>query len=356
MSTHFTIVHRSATDFLDAAYPALHAREREANTILPYALKARSDEGNGARVVGDASVRAWWAKYSPSRSSVQTPPRFWITCWSKTSQGPVLDFALSCTEGPLGTYPLFFFSTRDDRDITTPYLSPRLSQLACQLKDCAPPQRAFSIFGPEQVIREFVAHWSALTGFIPMPNEYYAAHLSFCTRETLTPPAKPLPSGHIMRLAQDRDAQRAAILCGEFASDSPFPLDSIRSLAHARDMIRKQQLWVYECYVPTGEREIATIVAVTRNTEESATITKVYTSPSWRGNGCAERLVRHVTDHLLHMGGKTSVALYVAYPEENMAANVVYHRVGFVGLCGNSHPRVSRWLEVGFAGTDNGHW
>jgi len=121
-------------------------------------------------------------------------------------------------------------------------------------------------------------------------------------------------------------------------------------------MIRKNQLWVYECQGPTGQKELASIVGVTRNTEESATITKVYSAPSWRGKGCAERLVRHVTHHLLHKDGKTSVALYVAYPEENMAANVVYDRVGFVGLRNNTHPRVSRWLEVGFADTENGHW
>lgn len=56
-------------------------------------------------------------------------------------------------------------------------------------------------------------------------------------------------------------------------------------------MIRNRQLWVY--YTATGD--LASIVATTRVTEDVAAITKVYTNPSCRAKGYAERLVRHVT-------------------------------------------------------------
>ena len=48
--------------------------------------------------------------------------------------------------------------------------------------------------------------------------------------------------------------------------------------------------------------------------------------------------------------------LYVAH--SNLAAAKVYHRVGFQGLA-PMEPRlfgVEDWLELGFQGTDVGHW
>jgi len=85
-------------------------------------------------------------------------------------------------------------------------------------------------------------------------------------------------------------------------------------------------------------------------------ITKVYTCPNWRRQGFAEHLVRSVTRRLLLDCGKESVVLYVGH--ENSARRV-YHRVGFVGLSGNPEERpedVEDALELGFVGTNRGHW
>jgi len=109
---------------------------------------------------------------------------------------------MSCTGGPLGTYSLSFTTRLDARDIALSYLTPRLSQMASRLNDCVPPQRVFSTFGPEMVIREFMRIWSTLTEPTPMSTDYYPAHLSFRTRETLTTSAPPPDHVPEIRIAE----------------------------------------------------------------------------------------------------------------------------------------------------------
>lgn len=65
-------------------------------------------------------------------------------------------------------------------------------------------------------------------------------------------------------------------------------------MIEARELISKRVLWVYEV-TAEDQLSIACICAVTRTTANVAAITKVFTHPSWRQRGCAERLVRHVT-------------------------------------------------------------
>lgn len=118
-------------------------------------------------------------------------------------------------------------------------------------------------------------------------------------------------------------------------------------------------VWVHEARTPGQAKEIASIVAFTRNSDKVAAITKVCTNPKWRRRGCAERLVRRVCKHLLiGPGRKESVVLYVAH--DNQAATNVYRRVGFAGLSrdGPAVEGVDRWLEIGFdfAMVDLGHW
>lgn len=61
-----------------------------------------------------------------------------------------------------------------------------------------------------------------------------------------------------------------------------------------------------------------------------------------------------VSDRLLFDVGVDKVVLYVGY-ENN--AQKVYHRVGFVGLCGSEKVEgVEDSIELGFVGTRRGHW
>lgn len=115
------------------------------------------------------------------------------------------------------------------------------------------------------------------------------------------------------------------------------------------------------------------MVAVTRTSSTVAGMTKVYTAPEFRGQGCAERLVnwvcqRCVPNHSISNlysrllfrqfeRGMKSVVLFVGH---TLAAKRVYHRVGFVGLDQVKSPTspqdVENWLELGFYGTRLGHW
>jgi len=119
--------------------------------------------------------------------------------------------------------------------------------------------------------------------------------------------------------------------------------------------------------------QITTIVAVTRKSETVAGMTKVYTTPTFRGRGCAEKLVAHVCEQYVllssldHSKGLTlfrqlasgveSVVLFVGH---TLSAARVYHRVGFVGVGPgkgpNYIPDAERWIELGFEDTETGHW
>ncbi|KAG5647769.1 hypothetical protein DXG03_008492 [Asterophora parasitica] len=114
----------------------------------------------------------------------------------------------------------------------------------------------------------------------------------------------------------------------------------------ARLLTSNKQLWVHTIDAVNKPSEIASIVAVTRESASVAAITKVYTNPAWRSQRCAERLVRKVTQSLLRT--KESVILYVAH--NNPAASKVYNRVGFAGLEKflPAVDGVDSWLELGF--------
>jgi predicted GNAT family acetyltransferase len=141
-------------------------------------------------------------------------------------------------------------------------------------------------------------------------------------------------------------------------------------------MISRKQLWVHTIARTGQVEEIASIVAVTRESGDVSAITKVYTNPKWRSRKCAERLVRKVTQMYVHviplnqnvyrisffisslLKTKNSVVLYVAH--DNSAARKVYGRVGFAGLAPEraSIPGVESWTEIGFEPTkvELGHW
>lgn len=190
---------------------------------------------------------------------------------------------------------------------------------------------------------------------MPESEVFYAAKFSYCTAKDLHPAPAPIP-GHELRLATMADLDQCAQLCKEFADDSVyFPLSLGGGRQEAQAYIAAKQLWVYA--TPQG---IATIVVSSRRTSNAvASINKVYTPPSFRGKGCAQRLVAHVTRALLAgtdcATPHRAVVLYVSHG--NPAARV-YNRVGFLGLEPNQPcpPLVENWLEIGFQGTDRGHW
>lgn len=328
----------SASAISQSIWEALRSRPRESNVILPNAEKALVNEMNG---------------------TFPTCKECWISCSTiDLTLSESIDFVLSCTEGAMGSYPIFILSTRPITELNEEFLFPRLSLLVKALRDIVDVSRVYSIFSPEPVTQMFTDLWVELTGVDFVREPYYAATFSYCTKETYIDRPITIPPSlqYDLRAAVESDIPGVAELCFGFAETSePFVLTREDSIKEATLLVCNKQVWVHDIQKGGEVAEIASIVCTTRQSAEVSAITKVYTNPKWRNLGCAERLVRRVCKHLLKT--KESVVLYVAH--DNNAAKV-YHRVGFVGLAGSgeSVKGVEPWLEIGFDRNvvKLGHW
>ncbi|KAH7923248.1 hypothetical protein BV22DRAFT_1130802 [Leucogyrophana mollusca] len=349
VSQPVTVVeHTSAADFLSATYPTLRRHERSSNIVLAHALKRVNAEAvlTGCQFITDSEVLL-----NPSLHTQHKDDSFWLTVWSSptTTSPPSLDLVLSCVSSSLGNYPVFLWSPRLPSTLTTSWLTPRITALIHRLYTCVHPERVFSVFGMTALVKTFARYWTTFTGFATEPHPFYKAYFTFCTPETFQDSPSPYQKEGNIRRATMVDIDSISKLCKEFADDSIyFPLSIDQARVEAGEMISKGQMWLYEVAGQT-----AAICAVTRNSMTVSAITKVYTSPTWRRRGFAEHLVRYVTRRLFDCG-KDTVVLYVGH--ENSAQRV-YDRVGFVGLCGKDKPEgVEDSLELGFTGTERGHW
>ncbi|GJE99638.1 hypothetical protein PsYK624_159090 [Phanerochaete sordida] len=331
-------VYTSSSDLPSLVWDTFRRHPCDSNIIFPHAEQSREQERRG----------------EPSSG-------IWITCTtSERFDAPTVDFVLSCTEGSLGRYPVFIFTTLSSAEHDREPARRRLRALARALAQNVRPERVFSVFAPEQITRTFATLWTGEVGVgLDLDPAYYAAKFTQCTAQSFRPRSHSVLPGvsYDLRLARDDDAVRCAELCYGFAQESePFLLSAEDALREAKLMISKAQLWVHEIAEPGKAPEIASIVAVTRTSDSVAAITKVYTNPRWRQRRCAERLVRRVCKHLLK--SKEKVVLYVAH--NNPAAAKVYDRVGFLGLSPGSAPvlGVDSWLELGFDRNlvTLGHW
>ncbi|KAH7101380.1 hypothetical protein BKA62DRAFT_184533 [Auriculariales sp. MPI-PUGE-AT-0066] len=297
------------------------------------------------------------------------PGQLWIALSSRSilangEPSTSVDIVLSCTEWAMGTYPVFIFVNPTSQDAMSPsMLNSRVSMLAAELISHVPVRRVYSIFAPTRVTKIFTRIWSNMTGMQIESEPYYSAVFSYATASSVLQRKRhaPAPTGdesrYILRLAEEADVLAVAALCMGFASTSdPFTLTHEGAVKEASYLIRNRLVWLHEVENSTGQRQAACIVATTRQSDSVSGITKVYTSPEARRQGCAERLVRHVCDHLFLREQKKAVVLYVAH--SNPGATKVYHRVGFQGLS-TTEPRpagVEDWLELGFQGSELGHW
>ncbi|KAJ3576491.1 hypothetical protein NP233_g391 [Leucocoprinus birnbaumii] len=319
---------------------ALQGNECRSNCALPLILKSQDLESRG-----------------------QTPPhrQIWVVCSSVNSSGaPSVELMLCVTEGYIDSYPVFIYNHLPPDLLTRGYIQPRMAALANALAEALNGNlaRVYAVYGQDPLAEAFAWNWTNITGIGNLVDKpYYAAKLSYCTRQTLRSRFLPLPDDLIpeIRLANDEDVREVAQCCHGFASDSaPYILTRDGALREARYLVHNQQVWVHRITRRgTTESSIASIVACSRNSQNNATITKVYTSPDWRRLGCAERLVRRVCEDLLQT--KTTVSLFVAH--DNPGATAVYSRVGFVGL-GQGEEPLETWTEIGFhpQSVRLGHW
>ncbi|KAJ6590082.1 hypothetical protein DFH09DRAFT_1140853 [Mycena vulgaris] len=332
----YTTTYRSARSLPTEVWDALEAHPENSNVILPIARKSLAREINHESGAGRDQ------------------------CWIVVHSFGAIDFVLSVTNGDIGTYPVFVFTTHPIHRLTSEFLLPRLVRLAEALRDAVPVPRVYSFFAPDAVTKMLVEIWFELTGVQGYHGPYYHAKLSYCTRRSFRNREMTTFPGLVyeLRPAVERDLEAVADLCYQFAADSdPFILTHEGAIKEAAILIRNQQIWVHGVRrVGDVAEDIASIVAFTRNTDTVATISKVFTNPNWRRRGCAERLVRRVCKQLL--ATKQSVALYVAH--NNPAATRVYDHVGFLGLADGASPveGVDSWLEIGLdrSKIELGHW
>ncbi|KAG9222509.1 hypothetical protein CCMSSC00406_0002844 [Pleurotus cornucopiae] len=325
----------SARSIPPAILDLLQSQPRRANIILFSALRILQEEETEGR---------------PSEKG-----QFWLVCRSAEQ----VDFVLSCTNGPLGTYPICIYTPHPADQMTESFCRPRLNKLVNALHKHVDQKRVFSVFAFETVSRIFAEFWKNLTGLDYV--DYYAAKQAFCTKATfIKAPLMAEPERDNVRLAVEKDIEGVAELCFRFAQDSdPFFLTREGAMKEANYLVKHRRVWVHIAKRPGASDEIASICAVTRESDTVSSITKVYTSPNWRKMGCARRLVSFVCETLLKT--KESVVLYVGHSNE---AQSVYARTGFMGLDDLRHSfrdredGMDKWLEIGFDKdkVDLGHW
>ncbi|KAI9463421.1 hypothetical protein HD554DRAFT_2027169 [Boletus coccyginus] len=332
-----------ASDLPEEVWGALFQNEAAANVILPFATKA------SAFPRGGDNDQLWIALYDETRN---------------------VEFVSSCTKGPLGNYPIFIVASKSSAQIAQEEERGRdiadslLPLVLCLLKE-VPPQRVFSVFSITRVAEKFAAIFEAYirreySNILALRDPYYDATFTFCTRETLSESldfAFPRESEDItvdIRRADPSHLEEIKVLCKKWSESLPlYILDDERAELEARILIANQQVWVCIVQKDGQESEIACLVATTRESDNVAAVTRVFTAERWRGRGYAARLLHRVCQDILLR--KKRVVLYVA---ESAPSRKVYHKIGFHGLGPQIEQAedVERWVEIGFNGTALGYW
>ncbi|KAF9454124.1 hypothetical protein P691DRAFT_770837 [Macrolepiota fuliginosa MF-IS2] len=337
-----TRVFRSAVPLLNACQPLFKGSPEQYNIIYPQTAQAVRQEIDGT--LGDDNL--------------------WITC-SSGAQVSAPDLVLSCNEDSHGNkLPIFIASSLPMATLSnTDFLMPRLQRLVATLYDEISRTRVFSVFAVAPITIAFSQLWTEKTGIPRELQPYYSATYARCTKQSFRNKQFTIlgDTSYDLRLAERNDVDAVSDLCHGFALTSPpFILTPQKACEEAEFLINHKQVWVHTINRPGAKEEIASIVAVTRESASVSAITKVFTNPRWRGKRCAERLVRYVTKILLYKHNKEAVVLYVG--REN-AARKVYQRVGFTApsgqaLCDDQGSNEGHWLELGFDREQVvlGHW
>ncbi|KXN93240.1 hypothetical protein AN958_00164 [Leucoagaricus sp. SymC.cos] len=274
-------VYGSSLQVPENVLDAMRNNQPSANCTLPILLKSRSFESSG-----------------------KTPPnqQVWVVCSSKNSMGDVVvELVIAITEGYIDSYPAFFFSAIPPHLLAREFVQPRMEKMIQALFIVLPVRRVYAVYGPDLLAKAFAWCWTSLTGVGNYSTKpYYAAKLSFCTRQTFKTRLLPLREDLTaeIRPADPNDIMEVAQCCYGFASDSdPYNLTEQGAIREAEFLVHQGQIWIHRVTRKgTGQSAIASIVAFTRISETNGTITKVYTNPNWRRLGCAERLVRQVCE------------------------------------------------------------
>ena len=215
-SGQFVETFTSASAISDNVWEALKAKPRDSNIILPHALKSLAEEKSGELPVSN---------------------QVWIACSSYNPR--TVDLVLSCTEGPMGSYPIFIFSTRPFASLTHEYLLPRLVALARKLREAVPIKRVYSVFAPEPITQLFASLWTEATGVEGYTDEpYYAAKLSYCTKRSIVNRQTIVHADLVydLRPAINDDILDVAELCYDFAAASVSYLHHVLKFIYSNNV------------------------------------------------------------------------------------------------------------------------
>lgn len=168
------------------------------------------------------------------------------------------------------------------------------------------------IVGPSHAVERFADGWPGATRVLRM------------RLHELTEVADvPTPSGHV-RIATPADAELLEPWAQSFidhsGSDDPRPGAAVLAPYLAQGSL---YLWV------DGD-EPRCMAGWSRGTAHGASITMVYTPPSFRGHGYATALVARLSAEILARG-KRFCALFTNLA--NPTANAIYARIGYRPLC-----------------------
>jgi len=189
-------VYYRASDLPRSVVDTLRFNARKANVILPTLEKTLARE-----LAGQLQVE-----------------QVWITC----SYNADVKFVLAITQGYMGPYPAFIFTTIPFPQLTDQYIRPFISLLVRALVQVVPKRRIFSIFAVKPVTLIFVEEWTRITGIRADPEPYYAAKISYCTQASLdTRSASNDPAlGYYLRPAVQADIPAITESCFLFADEA----------------------------------------------------------------------------------------------------------------------------------------
>ena len=299
--THQARPYKHASDIPDDVLRMLSDNEAAANVILPFAKKALNSPRGGDN------------------------EQLWIALYDDTNN---VEFVLSCTNGPLGNYPIFIVASKSPAQIAQEEahgmnLTDSLLPLVLCLLEEVPPQRVFSVFSIARVAEKFAEIFEAHTreeyGIQALKDPYYNATFTFCNSETFDEfRAFPLRGSENIAIALCRadmsHLEGVKVLCKKFSETSvstslhrpihelsmfwfrqpPYILGDARAELEARTMITNQQVWVHMVQKDDQDPEVACLVATTRESDNVTAVTKVYAAEHWRGRSCATRLLHRV--------------------------------------------------------------
>ncbi|KIJ94771.1 hypothetical protein K443DRAFT_683511 [Laccaria amethystina LaAM-08-1] len=179
-----------ASDIPSEVWDTLEAHAVNANVLLP-ALTSLSAEIDG----------------------VVIPNQRWLVFYGQDNPAQTVEFILSYTNGCMGAYPIFIFTTHKYSALNSTYLIPRIQFLAEVLHETVPVERVYSVFAPEIIATLFVDIWTNLTGIERHVPD--TAKISSCSRRTLSRRQATQNIAISMRPPRMEEIEQVAGLCVE---------------------------------------------------------------------------------------------------------------------------------------------